>query len=853
MKRKMDTKRMPSEDEASTSRAPQADSPTDAPASTSSTDPEEVMLRRQETPVATPRKTNTFRNLMAQFHGCRNLTPRKLALITNAPDPDEEITERTARMIEEESTTDEEQEAERVRPPRRKASKKARPAEESLAGSLSDISAVETGSEYAPSEVEGSMDFSGFEEISDVELQQLVMDEEDSEAGGTSSDDSDISAAPGPSTARVLARGRARGRRARGRGRGGGDGSGDGNRGRGRGRGKKKDVDTMQQGPQELADGWTLDNTAPPPFTFTGTPGMTKNPPRTALEFFQLFVPFKLLAYFMEETNEYANYMRHELKKPSKYNWSGCNVIDIAKYLGIVMWMGIIKLPEIRMYWSRRQTYSLSAFPAAMSRTRFEVLGKYFHTFNRKAIHKDNRDKLVLLRPVIQFIREQCKSLYLPGENLSIDEGILKWKGRLSIKTYNPMKPVKYGIKFYFLCESATGYVLDFMIYRGVTSTLKDIVFTLMEQHLNKGHHLFMDNYYNSVDISEALYGAGTHCSGTLRLGRGAPESLKAIKKGGGLDTGKMAYRKKDNTFVICWQDRRLVTTISNKYNAQTEEYVHKRRDPTTPIADEDRLQRPLVIKEYINYMGGVDLFDQLVNYYSFAKRSNRWTKKTVFYLLQLGLLNAYILYVQFGGNRPGRNRKYTLREFHQVIADALLYFDENEWPDDGTRIPHATSLPPEERQDRLPTPSPVPSPASPVTVPSPSPVPSSVADDPDEDPLAIPAVGEPTPAAPRPRERDPLAGPPDTARTHTDSGDRLNTSLNHEEELIPCPPGHRLQKRCRVCYSLGKRSDTRYRCKHCKVPLCINKQACFNRYHTVARYWVRTPQTAAPGARPPQ
>ena len=251
--------------------------------------------------------------------------------------------------------------------------------------------------------------------------------------------------------------------------------------------------------------------------------------------------------------------------------------------------------------------------------------------------------------------------------------------------------------------------------------------------------------------------------------------------------------------------------------------------------------------------MGGVDLFDQLVNYYSFAKRSNRWTKKTVFYLLQLGLLNAYILYVQFGGNRPGRNRKYTLREFHQVIADALLYFDENEWPDDGTRIPHATSLPPEERQDRLPTPSPVPSPASPVTVLSPSPVPSSVADDPDEDPLALPAVDEPAPAAPRPRERDPLAGPPDTARTHTDSGDRLNTSLNHEEELIPCPPGHRLQKRCRVCYSLGKRSDTRYRCKHCKVPLCVNKRACFNRYHTEARYWVHTPQRAAPGARPPQ
>ena len=29
------------------------------------------------------------------------------------------------------------------------------------------------------------------------------------------------------------------------------------------------------------------------------------------------------------------------------------------------------------------------------------------------------------------------------------------------------MKPIKYGIKFYFLCEARTGYVLDCIIYRG--------------------------------------------------------------------------------------------------------------------------------------------------------------------------------------------------------------------------------------------------------------------------------------------------------------------------------------------------------------------------------------------------
>ena len=218
---------MPREGEASSSREAQAGSQ----ASTSSTDPEDALLRRQETPVATPRKTNTFRNLMAKFHGCRNLTPKKLALIINAPDSDEEITERTARMIEEESTTDEEQEDERVRPPRRKAAKKAPPAAESVDSSVSDISGAETGSEYAPSEVEGTRDFSGFEEISDVELQRVVQEEEEHDARESSSDSSDV-APPRPRVPRVLGIRRPRGRRARARG-----------RARGRGRGVASDDD----------------------------------------------------------------------------------------------------------------------------------------------------------------------------------------------------------------------------------------------------------------------------------------------------------------------------------------------------------------------------------------------------------------------------------------------------------------------------------------------------------------------------------------------------------------------------------------------------------------------------------
>ncbi|XP_068222159.1 piggyBac transposable element-derived protein 4-like [Palaemon carinicauda] len=232
--------------------------------------------------------------------------------------------------------------------------------------------------------------------------------------------------------------------------------------------------------------------------------------------------------------------------------------------------------------------------------------------------------------------------MYTPEKHLSLDEGMLKWKGRLNIRTYNPKKPTKYGIKFYFLCESKSGYVLSFDIYRGLHSSLRDTIFKLMGPHLDKGYPVYMDNYYNSVPLAEELYSRGTHVSGTLRVTRrGAPTVLRKCSKYNSLPRGDMEWRRKDNTFVICWQDIRCVTFITTAENATTESYIHNRRikGGGRYMLEEQHLQRPKALGDYIAYMGGVDLFDQMMNYYNSARRSRRWTKKTIFYLLQLALI----------------------------------------------------------------------------------------------------------------------------------------------------------------------------------------------------------------------
>ena len=96
---------------------------------------------------------------------------------------------------------------------------------------------------------------------------------------------------------------------------------------------------------------------------------------------------------------------------------------------------------------------------------------------------------------------------------------------------YNPQKPVKYGIKSYILCDSATGYCFNMEPYVGEGSTLPDTVFTLLDRLLGHGYTLYMDNFYNSVALCERLVAAQTNVCGTLRKNRGGPKIITEVTK----------------------------------------------------------------------------------------------------------------------------------------------------------------------------------------------------------------------------------------------------------------------------------------------------------------------------------
>lgn len=255
------------------------------------------------------------------------------------------------------------------------------------------------------------------------------------------------------------------------------------------------------------------------------------NEATTPLQFFQLFFTEEVFQLIAEESVRYARLLGD--------NTFNTTPAESKIYWGLCLLMGIVRKPDIAMYWSSNEFLSTPIFPKIMTRERFQHLCRYLHFSDNNATH-DNPDKLAKLRKFYNMITESFHNCAKPGEVISIDEALIRFFGRISFRTYNASKPAKYGLKAYKLCDEK-GYTYKFDLYtatppepradglKGVVA----IVFDLLDGYLDKGRKLYMDNWYNSPELFLRLLQRKTQAAGTVRLNRkGMPKELAQKKKG---------------------------------------------------------------------------------------------------------------------------------------------------------------------------------------------------------------------------------------------------------------------------------------------------------------------------------
>ena len=196
--------------------------------------------------------------------------------------------------------------------------------------------------------------------------------------------------------------------------------------------------------------------------------------------------------------------------------------------------MGLVRKPTIANYWQKNDLSCTPFFGRYMTRMQFEAILSNLHLNDNT---QANEDLLYKLHPMIEMVDHNFLHVYTPDKNLSVDEASCPFKGRLSFKMYNLRKPFRFHIRLYQVCEAESGYYIGFKIFTGnknsecikvskpldphCTITAK-LVLGLLEKTrlLDKGYHVYMDNYYSSPELVEELYICSTFSAGTCHANR---------------------------------------------------------------------------------------------------------------------------------------------------------------------------------------------------------------------------------------------------------------------------------------------------------------------------------------------
>lgn len=313
---------------------------------------------------------------------------------------------------------------------------------------------------------------------------------------------------------------------------------------------------------------------------------------------------------------------------------------EFLAFIGLLYLCGVKKQnhTSFEELWSNDGT-GTEIFRACMSSRRFLFLLRAVRLDEKRTrIERLQTDKLAPVRYILDNFVSNCRKSYCVGQFMTIDEMLVPFKGRCNFIQYIPNKPAKYGLKVFALCDSETFYTANLEVYCGQqpegpykkSNSPTDIVHRLVEPYKGKNRNLTCDNWYTNYPLAKSLLKDHITLVGTLKKNkREIPIELLPYK----------ARPVKSSIFAF----QKDVTLVS--YSAKKNKAVVL----LSTMHDDDKLdsktEKPDIVMFYNSTKGGIDCVDQMCGNYSVSKRTRRWPLVIFFQLLNIGGLNANILY----------------------------------------------------------------------------------------------------------------------------------------------------------------------------------------------------------------
>lgn len=274
-------------------------------------------------------------------------------------------------------------------------------------------------------------------------------------------------------------------------------------------------------------------------------------------------------------------------------------------------------------------------------------------------------DKFCLISYVWNTFIENCQMAYTPDQNVTVDEQLLPCKARCRFIQFMANKPDKFGLKFWLLADCESKYLFNGFPYLGKetrsegNSVPTEVVLKLMKPLFNMGYNVTCDNFFSSLDLCQKLQQKKCSLVGTLRQNR--REIPAAAKKKQELhDTQAFSHSSGTSLTVYQCKPSRSVMLISSLH-----------RDVN--IDQESSKKKPETVLFYNKTKVGVDVLDQMTRMYSVKAASRRWPMHVFYNIIDMALINGWILYQAVTGSSISR------RKYIQKVAEELTGENTNQ------------------------------------------------------------------------------------------------------------------------------------------------------------------------------
>ena len=189
---------------------------------------------------------------------------------------------------------------------------------------------------------------------------------------------------------------------------------------------------------------------------------------------FLCFFSSNSIDIIVKNTNKFGNKLKSDR---SYFRWFQLTSKEFLAFLGSVIFMGLVEVPSLVEYWNNDGFFGQEFVRASgMNRTRFMNILTALRLCDLEQdrqneilkARKEPYDPLFKLKPLMNDLQLACKTYFVPGQNISIDERMVAFKGRIGMnETVYKRQTNKVGFKLWILASSDSGYTYKFQVCTG--------------------------------------------------------------------------------------------------------------------------------------------------------------------------------------------------------------------------------------------------------------------------------------------------------------------------------------------------------------------------------------------------